>query len=108
MVKIAPLVPALTGIKLLGLSYITFRALDVLFSIRDRTVKALSLRTYLAYLFFFPPISSGPIDRLRRFEKDALKVRTRSEFLNDLDLAIARTFRGFLYKFIIAALIHAH
>ncbi|MEQ1861568.1 MAG: D-alanyl-lipoteichoic acid biosynthesis protein DltB [Chthoniobacteraceae bacterium] len=108
LVKVAPFLPALSALKFLGLSYITFRALDVIFSIRDGVIKQLSLTTWLGYLLFFPTISSGPIDRYRRFEKDWLKPRTRAEFLDDLDFAIARTFRGFLYKFIIAALIHAH
>jgi membrane protein involved in D-alanine export len=108
VVKFAPFIPELSGIKLLGLSYITFRALDVLFSIHDGVLKTLSFRTWLGFLFFFPTISSGPIDRYRRFEKDILKVRTRDEFFDDLDFAISRTFRGFLYKFILAALIHAY
>ena len=108
LVKIAPFVPPLHALKFLGLSYITFRALDVIFSIKDGVLKQLSFTTLLGYLFFFPCISSGPIDRYRRFEKDWLKQRTRSEFLDDLDFAVERLFLGFLYKFIVAALIHAH
>jgi membrane protein involved in D-alanine export len=90
----------------LGLSYITFRVLDVILSIHDGVIRKLSLRTLLAFVFFFPVISSGPIDRYRRFEKDFDKRRTRAEFLDDLDVAIARVFRGFLYKFVLAMLIH--
>jgi len=108
LVKVAPFLPALSALKFLGLSYITFRSLDVLFSIHDGVLKSITFTTWIGYLFFFPCISSGPIDRYRRFEKDWLKERTRGEFLDDLDFAIARTFRGFLYKFIIAALLHAH
>jgi membrane protein involved in D-alanine export len=63
---------------------------------------------YLAYLFFFPTISSGPIDRYRRFEKDWQHRRTRAEFLQDLDGAVQRVFTGFLYKFILAALIQQY
>lgn len=90
----------------LGFSYLTFRALDVILSIHDGVIKQLSMRTWLAFLFFFPVISSGPIDRYRRFEKDFDKRQTRAEFLDDLDVAISRIFRGFLYKFVIAMLIH--
>lgn len=108
LVKVAPFLPQLSALKFLGLSYITFRALDVIFCIHDGVLKSIKLTTWLGFLFFFPCISSGPIDRYRRFEKDWLKQRTRAEFLDDLDFAIARTFRGFLYKFIIAALIHTH
>ena len=91
----------------LGISYVTFRALDVIFSIRDGVVKTLAPGQLFAFLFFFPTVSSGPIDRYRRFGLDWVKTRTRAEFLDDLDFCIQRVMRGFLYKFIIAALIDA-
>ena len=109
---IVPLVGAKTfithelGIEFgFGMSYVTFRALDVLFSIHDGVIKFLSPVKYLAFLLFFPTISSGPIDRYRRFTQDYDHCRTRAEFLDDLDLAVDRIFRGFLYKFLVAALI---
>ena len=91
-----------------GLSYVTFRALDVIFSIRDGVIKTLAPLQYIAFLFFFPTISSGPIDRYRRFIQDWQRQRTRDEFLDDLDTAVERIFRGFLYKFLIAALIQTY
>jgi membrane protein involved in D-alanine export len=91
-----------------GISYVTFRALDVVFSIHDGVIKTLSPLQYVAFLFFFPTISSGPIDRYRRFIQDWQRQRNRAEFLNDLDTAIERIFRGFLYKFLIAALIRTY
>lgn len=97
-----------TEIGFFGISYVTFRALDVVFSIKDNVIKALPPLTYTAYLFFFPTVSSGPIDRFRRFSQDWQRRRSRDEFLNDLDVAVQRLFRGFLYKFIIAALIEKH
>jgi len=92
----------------LGISYVTFRALDVVFSIRDGVVKSLAPGQLFAFLFFLPTVSSGPIDRYRRFGLDWVKTRTRAEFLDDLDFAIQRVMRGFLYKFIIAAQIDTH
>ncbi len=92
----------------LGISYVTFRALDVIFSIRDGVVKSLAPGQLFAFLFFFPTVSSGPIDRYRRFGQDWGKGRTRAEFLDDLDFCIQRVMRGFLYKFIIAAEIDRH
>ena len=92
----------------LGISYVTFRALDVIFSIRDGVVKSLAPGQLFAFLFFMPTVSSGPIDRYRRFGQDWVKERTRAEFLDDLDFAIQRVMRGFLYKFIIAAQMDTH
>ena len=89
----------------LGISYITFRILDVLFCIQDGLIKSLPATELFAFLFFFPTISAGPIDRYRRFDGDWKLRRSRQDFLIDLDFALERTFRGFLYKFILAALI---
>ena len=106
--KYAPLISPRTNFGFFGISYVSFRALDVVFSIRDRVVASVPPIRYFAFLFFFPTISSGPIDRFRRFSQDWQRTRSRSEFLDDLDHAIQRLFRGFLYKFIIATLIRTY
>jgi len=95
-------------IGFLGISYLTFRSLDVLIGIQDRLIRTLSPTTYLAYVLFFPTISAGPIDRYRRFVADWLHSRNRAEFLQDLDGAVHRIFTGFLYKFILAELIRRY
>ena len=103
--KFLPLIAPGTLFGFLGISYVTFRALDVLFSIHDGILKSLSPGSYFAFLLFWPTVSSGPIDRYRRFVQDLDHRRTRAEFLDDLDVAVERIFRGFLYKFLIAALL---
>ena len=105
---VAKYVPALAPgfqIGFLGISYVTFRSLDVIFGVQDRAITTLPAGQFLAYLFFFATISAGPIDRYRRFESDWGRRRTRAEFLGDVDEAVHRIFIGFLYKFIIAALV---
>ena len=106
--KYLPHIAPQTAFGFFGISYVSFRALDVIFSIRDKVVTSLPPITYFAFLFFFPAVSSGPIDRFRRFTQDWQRSRSRAEFLDDLDVAVQRLFRGFLYKFIIAALIRTH
>ena len=98
---------AIPGAQLgfLGISYVTFRSLDVIFGIRDRLIVSLPANQFFAFLFFFPAISSGPIDRYRRFSQDWNRRRLPAEFWIDLDGAVQRVFTGFLYKFILAALI---
>ena len=103
--KLFPVVSPRSQFGFLGISYITFRALDVVFCLRDNVIDAPGILDFLMFLFFFPTISAGPIDRYRRFASDWRKARTRAEFLADLDGAVQRVFRGFFYKFIIAALI---
>jgi membrane protein involved in D-alanine export len=92
----------------LGISYVTFRALDLIFCIQDRVVTSFALPEYFGFLLFFPTISSGPIDRFRRFRTDWHKTRTRAEFLDDLGEGMHRIFRGFLYKFILAYVIERY
>jgi membrane protein involved in D-alanine export len=104
--KAWPLVSPGSEFGFLGISYVTFRVLDIVFCLRDKVALSLNAADFLGCLFFFPTISSGPIDRYRRFTADLGKKRTRAEFLQDLDGAIHRLFRGFFYKFIIAALIN--
>ena len=107
----AKLIPTLipqTAFGFLGISYVTFRALDVIFCVHDGLIKELSLSSYVSFLLFVPALSSGPIDRYRRFIKDWGKTRTRTEFLDDLDFGVQRIARGFLYKFIFAVLIKTY
>jgi membrane protein involved in D-alanine export len=89
----------------LGISYITFRSVDVLLGIQDKLIKQVGFFQYITFLLFFPAISAGPIDRYRRFNEDWNRTRTREEIIADVDSGIHRVFTGFLYKFIIAALI---
>jgi membrane protein involved in D-alanine export len=106
--RVLPRVAPSFQIGFLGISYLTFRSVDVLIGIQDRLIRTLSPMTYLAYVLFFPTISAGPIDRYRRFLDDWLRSRNRAEFLQDLDGAVHRIFTGFLYKFILAELIRRY
>ena len=105
MAKFFPVISPGSEFGFLGISYITFRALDVIFCLRDKVMNLPRTLDFLIFLFFFPTISAGPIDRYQRFAAEWRKKRTRAEFLADLDGAVHRIFRGFLYKFILAALI---
>ena len=103
--KFFPVIWPGTEFGFLGISYVTFRALDLVFCLRDNVITTPGTLDLFMFMFFFPTISSGPIDRYRRFVPEWRRRRTRAEFLNDLDGAVHRLFRGFFYKFIIAALI---
>ncbi|MCG5651063.1 D-alanyl-lipoteichoic acid biosynthesis protein DltB, partial [Holdemanella sp. DFI.5.21] len=46
-------------------------------------------------------ISSGPIDRYRRFVKDYDKAPSRDDYIKDLSYAVRYLFQGFLYKFLL-------
>ena len=75
----------------LGLSYVTFRSLDVLIGIQDGAVKHIDPLRYLVFLLFFPTLSSGPIDRYRRFSEDWSRERHPAEVFADIDGGIHRS-----------------
>jgi membrane protein involved in D-alanine export len=106
VVKVNPLFTNYTLFGFLGISYMTFRSLQILIEIRDGLLKELDIGMYFRFLLFFPTISSGPIDRYRRFRKDELTVPTKEQYKELLYLGINKIFLGFLYKFIIGFLIN--
>lgn len=107
LVKVFPLLGLSHIFGFLGISYLTFKAVQMIIEIRDGLIKSdLPILDFLYFLLFFPTISSGPIDRYRRFEKDRKNVPSKEQYRELLYLGINKIFRGFLYKFIIAYLIH--
>ena len=106
--KFIPLAQTSYQLVFIGLSYVTFRCLDVIIGIHEGLIRSLPPIQYLTFLLFFPTISSGPIDRYQRFAEDWNQERSWSNFLIDLDGAVHHIFTGFLYKFILAALIKTY
>lgn len=106
--KFIPLVQTSYQLVFIGLSYVTFRCLDVIIGIHEGLIQSLPPIQYLTFLLFFPTISSGPIDRYQRFAEDWNQERSWMVFLKDLDGAVHHIFTGFLYKFILAALIKTY
>jgi membrane protein involved in D-alanine export len=108
LIKFLPLADPAYAVGFLGISYVTFRSLDVLFGLHDRVIQAVPPVAYLSYLLFFTTVSSGPIDRFTRWQQDWNRPRSREDFYADLDSAVHHIFTGFLYKFILAALIKTY
>lgn len=86
----------------LGISYITFKAAQVLIEIRDGLIHEVRTWHYLYFLSFFPTFTSGPILRSRPFEADMRQALSRDAYL-ELALRGAGWFcLGALYKFVAA------
>lgn len=64
-----PALKDLSLIPFIGLSYMTFRALDCLIAARANAVR-IDPRVVLAYLLFAPPFVAGPINRFIPFVED--------------------------------------
>lgn len=101
-VKLVPVlhIHSLTGF--LGVSYLTFKCMQMIVEMKDGQLDTFRVTDYLTFLLFFPTISAGPIDRYRRFLKDAVQRPSLNEIGVWMYMGFDRIFRGFLYKFIIA------
>ncbi|KAB2328738.1 D-alanyl-lipoteichoic acid biosynthesis protein DltB [Cytobacillus depressus] len=86
----------------LGISYLTFKGVQMIMETRDGLIKnQIPIVRLLYFILFFPTISSGPIDRYRRFEKDVNEDIPCERYKLFLYEGINNIFLGFLYKFII-------
>lgn len=92
----------------LGISYVTFKSVQLIMEIRDGSIKEIKVGKLIQFISFFPTISSGPIDRYKRFVKDDKKVLSGVEYRELVVKAIHMIMLGFLYKYIIAYLIQTY
>ncbi|RJP49336.1 MAG: MBOAT family protein [Anaerolineaceae bacterium] len=87
-------------IRWLGISYITFRFIHTLRERQMGTLPEVSLREYVTYIFFYPALTAGPIDRLERFVKD---LRTSFKpTQDDWTVVVQRIGLGLFKKFVLA------
>lgn len=92
----------------LGVSYITFKAVQIIMETRDGMMKkdTIAITELVYFLLFFPTVSSGPIDRWKRFDKDFKNTPSKEAYRELLYKGINSIFLGFLYKFILAFLLY--
>ena len=97
---------AITQLHLLsfiGISYMSFKTIQIMLEISDGLIKEkISVKDYLQFLLFFPTVSSGPIDRSRRFLKEINEVMPRKEYLELAGDGVYRIVLGLLYKVILS------
>lgn len=91
-----------------GISYLTFKAVQVQMEIRDGLIgpRDMNAAEYLYFLAFFPTFTSGPIDRSRRFVADIRHTPTRDEYAGMLARGILLVLAGMAYKLVLAGIIH--
>ena len=92
----------------LGISYLTFKCTGMIPEIRDGLIDRPKFVEFTNFILFYPVLSSGPIDRYRRFVKDLQWRPSGIEYQDLFYHGIRKIFRGFFYKFIIAFLIKHH
>lgn len=87
----------------LGISYLTFRCVQIIIETYDGLITEMSILDFTAFILFFPSLSSGPIDRSRRFLQDLNTIPTRNEYLALAGDGIFKILLGLIYKLILAS-----
>ncbi len=95
------------AIGFIGLSYLNFKAIQMIIEIYDGAIKEIKFSSLIYFIIFFPTLSSGPIDRYRRFEEDLSKTIPRKEYVSEyLYTGIKKIIIGLGYKFVLAYIIN--
>ena len=96
----------ISGLGFLGISYMTFKLIQIIIEIYDGLIeKPMGPLDYVHFLLFFPALSSGPIDRSRRFLEDWKKQRTKDEYLELAGTGFFRLVLGLFYKLVISGMV---
>lgn len=105
LTKLGGLLPPLRTLGFLGVSYMSFRAAQVLIEIYDGHIKELSLLDLSSFILFFPSVASGPIDRYRRYAGDLHAQRSGEEYAALLREGVWKLAVGAFYNFALGNLI---
>ena len=101
---------AITSLHLMafiGISYMSFKTIQIMIEISDGIIKEkYSFWEYLQFLLFFPTVSSGPIDRSRRFFDDIKTIMPREAYLELAGTGVYRVVLGLLYKIMFSTYVY--
>ena len=86
-----------TILQIAGISYMTFKMLQIHFDEREQT--AIPWYDYINFLIFPPTLLIGPIDRFRRFQENL------NQGFEGVNTGLQYLAQGILYKYILAAAI---
>ena len=113
LIKLGEVLQPFSLFRLMGASYMSFRAVQVLLDIYDGRLQKLRPVALGYFLLFFPAVSSGPIDRYRRFLSDLDRPPDREHYRTLLAHGIwklaggcvsAVVISGFIQQYWLAAL----
>ncbi|MDD6651545.1 MAG: D-alanyl-lipoteichoic acid biosynthesis protein DltB [Eggerthellales bacterium] len=90
----------------LGISYLTFKSVQVIIEIRDGLITQMSFADYLYFLVFFPVFTSGPIMRSRDFMAQIAEPPDHDEYVGLLAKGLGWFVKGVVYSFLLAGIFH--
>ena len=86
----------------IGISYLSFKTVQVLIEIRDGLIEKLGPLDFIYFLLFFPVFTSGPIMRSRDFCKQLASPLSGEEYRSLLARGAAWFVAGVVYSFVFA------
>lgn len=98
-------VTELSAFQFLGISYLTFRVVQIIIEIYDGIIKDFRWVDFSDFLLLFTTFSSGPIDRSRRYLQDASHVLSRRDYSDLIGFGIQKIMIGVGYKFILSSIV---
>ncbi len=108
LVKVGEVWAPLGFFRLMGVSYMTFRAVEVLLNCYDGRLKSLCFGDLCYFLFFFPAVSAGPIDRFKRFCGDIAAAPGQEAYLELLRQGVWKLAGGAFGGILLGGLLQAY
>lgn len=97
---------SLSLFQFLGISYLTFRSVQMIIEIYDGVIREAGWLDFTDFLLLFTTFSCGPVDRSRRYLQDGRARLSRQDYLELAGDGLLKILTGIIYKFILAALVH--
>jgi D-alanyl-lipoteichoic acid acyltransferase DltB (MBOAT superfamily) len=97
--------PAMTGFEWIGLSYMTFRTIDLIVQVRRRPEIMPHPLAAASFLLFFPAYLSGPVNRFPQFAED-VAAGPPPVTAGELRACLTRMSIGVIKVLLIAQILH--
>lgn len=108
LIKLGEVLQPFSLFRLMGASYMSFRAVQLLLDIYDGRLQKLRPVALGYFLLFFPAVSSGPIDRYRRFLSDLDRPPDREHYRTLLAQGIRKLAGGCVSAVVISGFIQQY
>jgi alginate O-acetyltransferase complex protein AlgI len=99
--------PSTHLIRMIGVSYFSFRMIHFLVESYRRKIQNLNLLTYVDYIIFFPAFISGPINRYNHFASQVTSTAS-SKLSADFGAGSERIVHGLFKKLVLAQILYPH
>ncbi|MBW6408706.1 D-alanyl-lipoteichoic acid biosynthesis protein DltB [Clostridium weizhouense] len=107
--KVAGVTQYASYVGFIGLSYLNFKVIQMIIEIYDGRITEIKFMSFIYFIMFFPTLSSGPIDRWKRFEDNLNTKIEKDVYINEyLISGLKKIFIAIGYKFILAYLIDTY